>query len=254
MIQILVKREFKITPNTNQTKSAASTIREREQDIWLGGRGSRLTQSQKKRIKEFCLKRDGEKCMLCKKDVIDPWIDLQIHHKNSKSHLHWASNLELAHASCNSKENNLMYKKTQNNYAGVSVQLQRERKNGVLTHQFTESIASPEVKLNIEYEPYYRKTMFELVKKSRKEEVNLSRKEARVTVRELTGCSQQTSYSYDERLYDSPMSPLMQDTDDCDGALFVRFRDMKDYNLTIEELEAKYPKTGQRFRKEPEMK
>lgn len=242
--------------STIQSKKRLPTpLREEEQDTWLGGRSSRLTQPQKKRIKEFCLKRDGEKCMLCGKEVNDPWIELQIHHKDGLAHLHWASNLELAHASCNSKENNRMYWKDKLTMQGVSVQTQRERKNGVLTPRFEElPIASPEVKLNMEYEPFYRRTMFKLVKDSKNGKDNITRKQARITVREIVGCSQQTSYSYDERLYDSPVSPLLQEPDALDGTLFIRFRDYKDFNLSIDELEAKYPKQGQRFRRDPELK
>lgn len=33
---------------------------EREANLWLGGRGARLTPSQKKRIREFCLKREWD--------------------------------------------------------------------------------------------------------------------------------------------------------------------------------------------------
>lgn len=42
---------------------------EGEANLWLGGRGPRLTPSQKRRIKEFCLNRDGIRCMICDRDA-----------------------------------------------------------------------------------------------------------------------------------------------------------------------------------------
>src|SRR3989304_2816802 len=77
-------------------------LTEREPDIWLGGSGVRLTKYQKRRIRDYCLKRDGLKCMICLRDEPNPQ-NLQIHHKDHHAENHHASNLCLAHVDCNTK-------------------------------------------------------------------------------------------------------------------------------------------------------
>ena len=210
---------------------------EREANLWLGGRGARLTPSQKKRIREFCLKRDGIKCMLCGREV--DALSLEIDHKDGNAANHFASNLQLVHHSCNSRE----WNRTSLSVQQASDQCKREK--GVLAPHVTREPTSPEVLLNREYEPMFRRYCFHKVRESKTSGTTLTRGELRIDTREYVGCSQQTSYSYFERLF-APNGPFVEKPDYFINTTYVDFRDSKDVNLTVEELEAKYPKDGMR--------
>ena len=48
----------------------SSPLGQREnQNPWLGGRGARLTAAQKRRIRNYCLKRDRNQCMICSREA-----------------------------------------------------------------------------------------------------------------------------------------------------------------------------------------
>jgi len=223
----------------------------KKDDTWLGGHGARLTQYQKKRIREFCVKRDGLKCMLCKRKVKD-LKELQIDHIDGQSHMHWSSNLQLAHQSCNARA----YHKNKFLKDPLSSYTQREK--GMMTPH-NRAIAPPsyEVGLNLEYEPLFRKKCFEFTKDywlnpKKYEEIDLSKNVMRVMAREIVGCCISASYSYIERLFAPLIGPLVYELDTLTGKYYVGFRDNKDLNLTLEQIEKKYPKTGQREREEEE--
>ncbi len=101
-----------------------------------------------------------------------------------------------------------------------------------------------ETSRNREYEPLFRRKSFEVVKLKWSESETITKTDLRVMVREFVGCSSQSSYSYVERLFAPEIGPLIEDED---NHFFVRFRYHKDLNLSIEDLEAKFPKSGQRF-------
>lgn len=221
-------------------------LEEGEPNPWLGGRGTRLTPAQKRRIKEYCLKRDGPKCMICGRDeMADPRTNLEIDHKDDNASNHFASNLQLAHHVCNSRRWNRDFRNKQ-------ISDQPKREIGLLAPQLELSPTSPEVKLNREYEPIFRRYCFEELKKYKKEGCALTKTELRIRAREYTGCSLQTSYSYIERLFASN-GPFTVREDLCVGIIYVDFRDYKDINLNVEKLEIKYPKEGQRVSKVVEM-
>lgn len=204
-------------------------------DIWMGGRGARLTPAQKKRIKERCLQRDGSKCMLCGRDEPDHWHDLEIHHVDGNASNHSFPNLQLAHHICNSRDWN------QKQYGVHQASSQVKRGNRVLAPQFEPA----EVVMNRQYEPLFRRFCFNKVSEASKQKSITSKSDLRIDAREYVGCSQQTSYSYMERLF-AKNGPLMECADTFSGELYVRFRDPKDLNLTVADLESKYPKEGRR--------
>ena len=76
-------------------------LEEGKPDLLLGGTGVRLTDAQKKRIRVYCIERDGPKCVICGRDA--DTLHLEIDHVNGDSTNHSASNLRLAHHSCNSR-------------------------------------------------------------------------------------------------------------------------------------------------------
>lgn len=210
-----------------------------EADVWLGGRGPRLTPSQRRRIREFCIKRDGTRCMICGRDA--DLASLEIDHKDGNAGNNLASNLQLVHHSCNSKQWNRMFS------MGKLPSVQGKREKG-LQAAYIDS-TSPEVILNREYEPTFRRYCFEQVRKVKVENGSLSKQQLRILAREFVGCSQQTSYSYMERLF-APNGPFIEKQDIYAGTFYVDFRDPRDINLSLEELTAKYPKEGRR-RAEP---
>ena len=87
----------------------------------------------------------------------------------------------------------------------------------------------------------FRRYCFHKVRESKTSGTTLTRGELRIDTREYVGCSQQTSYSYFERLF-APNGPFVEKQDYFTNSTYVDFRDSKDVNLTVEELEAKYPK------------
>ena len=103
---------------------------------------------------------------------------------------------------------------------------------------------SPEVLLNREYEPMFHRYCFHKVRESKTGGTTLTRSDLRIEAREYIGCSQQTSYSYFESLF-APNRPFVEKQDYFTNSTYVDFRDPKDVNLTIEELEAKYSKGGE---------
>ncbi|GIU71363.1 MAG: hypothetical protein KatS3mg003_0842 [Candidatus Nitrosocaldaceae archaeon] len=209
----------------------ANIHKEREEDIWLGGKSPRLTPTQKRKIKEYCLKRDGKRCMICNRE--EPNIDnLEIDHKNGNPADHRAENLRLAHHRCNARE----YHKR------MSSQCQRDA-----TRQAS-SFNSPEVILNREYEPAFRKYCFKKVLECVKNGTTIKRDDLRKEARDYVGCSLQTSYSYMERLF-LDNGPLEEVEDYYTGEKYVKFKDPKDANLSVEQLMLKYPKEGRRYSK-----
>ena len=224
--------------------------KDKKDGVWLGGHGARLTQYQKKRIREFCVKRDGLKCMLCGRKEKD-LTKLQIDHIDGQSHIHWDYNLQLAHRECNSRA----YHKNKFKKGTLSSYTQRE--NGMTTPQRILAPPSVEVGLNLEYEPLFRKKCFEITKDywinpGKYEEINFDKISMRVMVREIVGCGNGASYSYMERLFAPIIGPLIYQLDTLTGKHFIGFRDNKDLNLSVEQLEKKYPKTGQRDKEEEE--
>lgn len=203
---------------------------EKENDtIWLGGRGPRLTPAQKRRIREYCLNRDGSKCMICTRDAERQ--TLEIDHIDGNASNHWSWNLRLVHHSCNSKDWNRRHAKQ----TMSSVQGERERAAG--------SIPSIEISLNKHYEPSFRRYCFARALESKANGTAISKNDLRIMAREFVGCSGATAYSYMERLF-APNGPLMEKLDAYDDTPYVRFRDPTDFNLTVQQLESKYPKEG----------
>ena len=221
--------------------------REGEANPWLGGSGVRLTPSQKQRIKASCLKRDGSRCKICLREEADPERNLEIDHIDGNAANHHASNLRLVHHSCNSKEWNRKFWGIQR----PSDHCKSGR--GLLASSPVLPPTSPEVRLNREYEPHFRKFCFQKVKESISSGKPISRNDLRIEARNYVGCSQQTSYSYMERLL-APNGPFVDREDAFAGIFYVAFKDYRDQNLTLVALESKFPKEGQRVSQNPEMK
>src|SRR3990172_12269440 len=172
--------------------------------MWLGGSGVRLTKYQKRRIRDYCLKRDGLKCMICLHDEPNPQ-NLQIHHKDHHAENHHASNLCLAHVDCNTRAHHGKVG-TQLSYPSKRESMMQPR--GYPPHPQPLEPSSLEVRLNRDYEPLYRRRSFELVKQAHAEEKVLTKTDLRQQLREFVGCGGPTSYSYDERLYANSIGPL----------------------------------------------
>lgn len=92
-----------------ETKLPAALEKEKA-TVWLGGRGARLTPAQKHRIREYCLDRDGSRCMLCHRDADS--CTLEIDHIDGNASNHMATNLRLVHHACNSRDWNRQHAKT----------------------------------------------------------------------------------------------------------------------------------------------
>ena len=219
-------------------------LEEGKQYIWLGGTGPRLTDAQKKRIRVYCVNRDGPKCMICGRDA--DTLHLEIDHINGDACNNSAANLRLAHHSCNSRAWN-------RSIAVQKLSGQPKREKGLLAPQLELEPTSPEVRLNREYEPPFRRFCFQKVRESKISETTLSRGQLRLDARDYVGCSQQTSYSYMERFFSSN-GPFVEKRDVYANTTYIDFRDAKDVNLTLEDLEAKYPKEGRIKSAKPELR
>ncbi len=226
----------KMDPSSDYLPAAG--LKER---TWLGGRGPRLTPSQKRRIRDHCLKRDGDRCMICGKLEDLVMGKFEIDHIDSNAGNHYSDNLRLCHHACNSKE----WNRNQNNGKRVSSQHQRDRE---LPPPYALGIESStvEVRLNVEYENAFRRYCFQKVKETLLTGKSLSSSLSPRRGKRVCWLQSSTSYSYMERLF-SPNGPLVQKLDQFDQSYFVDFRDKKDRNLTVVDLEAKYPKKGSRM-------
>lgn len=183
--------------------------------------------------------------MLCGRDE-DP-VRLEIDHINGNASDHWASNLRLVHHSCNARHWNQGFQ------SGQRVSHQPKEENMLPPPQLQLEPVSPEVRLNREYEPVFRRMCLAQVKDWKAKGETGSKSALRIEAREYVGCSREASYSYMERLF-APNGPLEEEEDQYAGAFYVRFRDPQDNNLTIEELEKKYPKEGRRFANDPSLR
>lgn len=210
---------------------------ERNDDPWLGGRGPRLTPAQKKRIRGECLIRDGLNCMICGQ-AVDAEKDLEIDHVDGNAANHLRSNLQLVHHGCNSKKWNDAFWKHQATY-------QPQERKQMQAAQLAD--APTVVVLNREYEPIFRRYFFARILQEHKSNSRIGRKGLREDAREMIGCSIAAAYGYDTRLFAPTVGPLVEFVDVETGKAHVYFRDPNDYNLTVEELERKYPKEGQRL-------
>lgn len=222
--------------------------------VWLGSpkgpsyRSSRLTGPQKRKIKGFCLGRDGSKCGWCRRGM--PENDRSIHHIDHDSTNHYSTNLELMHLKCNMKE------VAASKRSVVSTQV----RSGMDTHipkslQNTEPIAINQAK-----EPIFRQCVFERIKKDKEkgnqyrsqDGYDFSTRSKKDLVSSASGfarVSVTTGKRYMVKLV-SPNSPnlrelhmpliVMKDGDD----EYVAFWNTKDYDLSIPELLAKYPMNG----------
>ncbi len=95
-------------------------------------------------------------------------------------------------------------------------------------------------KLNLDHEVEYRGHMFRFITEGRK----YTRSQANNSARELSDSGKDAAYGYAARLF-SDEGPLTDENPTVAGKKdVVRFKDPADYNLTLEELEAKYPKEG----------
>ena len=99
-------------------------------------------------------------------------------------------------------------------------------------------------KLNIDYETLFRKKCFEIVKESWANAKIITKIELKTMARKDIMCSASSSYSYMERLFIPNIGPLVVSFNMFDGSYFVEFIKIKDYNLSLGDLENKYPKSG----------
>ncbi len=218
-----------------------------EEDHWLGGKGARLTRNQRKRIKQYLIEKYGAKCVIsdCPEPIeANPTLNLEIHHKNGDSSNNFESNLGLAHHACNSRANQ----------KDARPGLEREKKPAGAPGASFEMLkpVSAEIVKNEDYEPIFRRECFRIMLEANREKGSkgvISEKQLRVTAREFVGCSQQTSYSYIERLF-SEKGPFEEMIDLATQDRYARFRNRGDTALSIGQLEAKYPKEGKRYSKE----
>lgn len=234
--------------------SVQSAYEEKPHAVWFGGRegpthrSSRLTKYQKKKIKKFCLERDGDKCRWCQRGI--PEEQKEVHHIDHDPTNHYSTNLEVMHGRCNRQE----YAAWKRSKVSTHV------RPGMDTHipkslQNTEPIAINQAK-----EPIFRQCVFERIKKDREEGNQYSsqdghdfstrsKKDLVSSASGFAGVSVTTGKRYMVKLV-SPNSPnlrelhmpliVMKDGDD----EYVAFWKTKDYDLSIPELLAKYPLNG----------
>lgn len=229
-----------------------------ENHVWLGGQSARLTQHQKKIIRQHCITRDTSKCMICSREEPNSDLTLVIDHidGNPSNHMFCmcdvsckSNNLRLAHQSCNSRQYHrsiqlsAQHERERTMMAPQQQQQRQQQNNNTYEARLPKSA---EIVLNEEYERLFRRYCFKLLKEKIADKKPISKKDMRITAREFTGCSLQSSYSYTERLY-SPLGPFKENEDLYSGARYVTYQDIKDFNMTLEELEAKYPKEGKRY-------
>lgn len=244
--------------NENSIEGTEYPDGERASDIWLGSpqgpsyRTSRLTSYQKRRIRDHLLKRDGNRCGMCKKAMSqqDSWI----HHRDHDSTNHYAHNLELMHSRCNRAEVAIWRS------GGMYTHVRERPSTFIAGIDVSDSNLDP-VQINRVKEPLFRKFLFTQIKEDKEKGRTYLSKGHTFTTRskrdyvlsgcQYTGSSEATGYRYIAKMV-SPGSPNLRDRhrpllvmkDYDSGNEYLGFSDSNDYELTIPELMGKYPVTG----------
>jgi len=112
--------------------------------------------------------------------------------------------------------------------------------------------SSRAVLLNAEHEPAFRRAAFQNVKNQADPAVPgfekyMGKKDVMSYARELSGASEDAGYSYINRLFALVVGPLIEVREEFKKGHFQKtciFRKSSDALLTLDELEAKYPKGG----------
>ncbi len=151
-------------------------------------------------------------------------------------------NLRLMHRSCNAKAWHQLAKLA----AGLGVG--REREGSKMS---VRDAAMPNVNdgfapnKNYEVEPIFRKFVFGVVKARRGEDY-LRPRNLVADGAELVGANTTTCYKYLARLT-APMFGCLEVESNAHGVRVLQFRELGDYDLSVEGLDEKYPWLGKRY-------
>jgi hypothetical protein len=224
----------------------------READPWLGGSTAKVTPAQRRRMIDACITRDhihGCSCEGCKAhpDVPCPLrvipLEVDVYRYLTPQHLekgpadHHLSNLKAFCDPCNKNAPRMYPLPTPH----------------TPTHTATDTLAALEAvrdeiredpttssgkKLNLDHEVDYRRNMIRFAMKG-----DYLLTDAHNSARELSDSGRDAAYGYRARLL-STEGPLTDKDPVTKKKAYLQLKEPSDYRLSLEELEAKYPKEG----------
>jgi hypothetical protein len=207
-------------------------------------------------MKNWCAKRDGLKCMYCGLPAQFPG-ELVLHHVDHRVFNSYSDNVQLYHADCNVDER---WGRPSRRLTGrdplLCTPAPKKDTAELLLPETGEILAdertTPSQATNIYNETEYRRACFKATLDMYDSSITdadkyMSRRQMMSYAMEVSGASQDAAYGYNRRLFAPRVGPLLV-LPELDGKIkTVRFRDPKDYKLTIEQLMRKYPKEGQAY-------
>ena len=225
-----------------------------EQDPWLGGSTDRYTENQRRRMITAAVERNGHVGCNCEGCPVHPgrrcflWVlpeGVNLFKVLTPQHLsrgpgdHHLSNVDAFCGPCN--KNTALYPQhtphtpTHTDAADTLATLEALREE--IREDPTTSSGK---KLNLDHEVEYRGHMFRFLVEGKR----YSRSQAHASARELSDTGRDAGYAYASRLF-SDAGPLTDAHPTVPGKRdVVRFKDPADYRLTVDELQAKFPKEG----------
>lgn len=223
-------------------------------DPWLGGKTPRYTPKQRNDMIDASIRRNGHRgcnCSGCKAhggscpfwilpEAVDVHRFLTPQHGPMGPADHHLSNLDAFCFMCNNNtpaayaQHTLTHTPTHTPDAAATLAALEARRDEIRD----DATASAGTKLNLDHEPAYRRFMFSYAKKA-----TFTAADAHHSARELSDTGRDAGYSYRAKLLSSagPLTDRDPVTKKRDA---LRFKDPEDYRLSLDELEAKYPKEG----------
>lgn len=232
--------------------------------VWLGGlkQTNYRTPGQTRRIKAYCLHRDGYKCMYCLLPAQE--YELQVHHvrdAQGRTNIQnqWSDWVQLFHPDCNVDERwgrSARRLAPAINYPQLSTPSPKKETAELLlpeTRQLRDDDrSSPGLILNIDHEPEFRRACFVATLKMadpgfKDLEKYMNKRQMMAYAMELSGASRDAAYGYISKLFAMQIGPLIEVPELGGKMKTVKFRNAGDYKLDDEKLMAKYPKEGQAY-------
>lgn len=228
-----------------------------QQHAWLGGpKGSSYrTEAQSRRIKEYCSRRDGAKCVWCGR-VEDDLRFFEVHHVALPVSNNYSDNVQLMHPQCN-KDARWGHPKSQAVFVHRTPTPRTEGAEhaGLLPsslERLGDERTTPSQATNLENEVEFRRAAFKAVLEMydpafKHPDKYLNRRELMSCCMEVSGASQDAAYGYVRRLFAMRVGPLVEETELGGKIKTAKFRHAGDDRLTLEQLVAKYPKEGNAY-------
>jgi hypothetical protein len=244
-------------PQPINTRSGEPKLTQQLEDKWLGGpSGSpRYTPKQRRDMINMSVQRNGHVGCNCEGCPVHPgqkcflWTlpeGVNLFKVLTPQHLakgpgdHHLSNVDAFCGPCNKNAEQLYAQHTiphthTHSDAAETLAVLEARREEIRQDPTTSSGKL----LNLDHEVDYRRFMFQFVKEGRR----YTRSQANASARELSDSGRDAAYGYASRLFSDvgPLTDLHPVTKKKD---LVRFKEPGDYKLTLEELEARYPKEG----------